>query len=123
MAEYAIINAPYPGVNTPYKRGVVLPVVLTSNGTTVSIVTAKSASGFTVTTGANGIITGTAPKGARGVLWTQGKTATAASVQVTDVTTYDPAAGTFALQHHNDGAETILANGDEIWLFFMIEGG
>jgi hypothetical protein len=123
MAEYALSNAPYPGVNTPYMRGTLLPVVLTSNGSALAIDTAKSSSGFTVTTGANGAFSGTMPTGTRATAWSQGKTATAASVQVTDFVTLDPVAGTFSCQHHNDGAETILASGDEIWLFFMIEGG
>jgi hypothetical protein len=123
MAAYALESAPYPGVNTPYKKGVLLPVVLTSDGSALAIATARSSAGFTITTGANGAFSGTMPKGARATAWSQGKSATAASVQVTDFVTLDPVAGTFSCQHHNDGAETILASGDEIWLFFFVEGG
>lgn len=123
MAEYALSHAPYPGVNTAYRRGTVLPVVIESNGSVLSIDADRSASGFTVTTGSNGAFSGTMPTGSRAVAWSQGLAATATSVQVTDFVALDPIAGTFSCQHHNDGAETILASGDEIWLFFMIEGG
>ncbi len=123
MAEYALTSAPYQGLNSNYKRATLLPLVLTSNGSALAIDTARSASGFTVTTGANGAFSGTLPKGDRAVAWSQGRSATATSVQVTDFVTLDADAGTFSCQHHNDGAETILASGDEIWLFFFVEGG
>ncbi len=123
MAEHALTSAPYPGLNSPYKRATLLPLVLTSNGSALAINTAKSAPGFTVTTGANGAFTGTMPKGARAQAWASGLFATASNVGVTKFSALDATAGTFACQHHNDGAETILASGDEIWLFFCVEGG
>ncbi len=122
MAEYALSNAPYPGVNTPYQRGTLLPVVLTSNATTVSIDTARSASGFTITTGANGALTGTAPVGTRGVIMTQGFGVTADTIVLT-VTSYDPVTGAFALQTHIDNVQAILPATAQAWLLFMIEGG
>ena len=70
MAEYALANAPYPGVNTPYKRGVLLPVVLSFADGVPSVVAARSAPGFTIA-GDTGVYTGTAPKAARGGFWGQ----------------------------------------------------
>lgn len=121
--NFALGSAPYNQSNSAYKRETRLVVVLTSNGTTVSIATARSAPGFTVTTGANGAITGTMPKSARGVVFSQRVTAVAATEGVVDVSAFSPTAGTFALQNHNAAAETILASGDEIFLYFILEGG
>lgn len=120
---FALDSAPYQGANTAYKRGCLLQVVLTSNGSALAINAARSAPGFTVTTGANGAFTGTLPKCARAVAWASGLFATASNVGVTNFSALSPTAGTFACQHHNDGAETILASGDEIWLTFFLEGG
>lgn len=121
MAEYALSNAPYPGVNTPYKRGTLLPVVLSFASGVPSIVEARSASGFTIA-GDTGVYTGTAPTGERGVFWIQMLTATADAIAT--VTSYDPVTGVFAFKvSGDDGAALDVATGDEAWLFFMIEGG
>lgn len=123
MAQvYALQSASYNQSNSAYKRECRLVVVLTNVAGVITISTARSAAGFTVTTGANGIITGTMPKAARGILLTQGLSATASNVLVASVTTFNPTAGTFSLQNHNDGAETILAVGDELFLYFILEG-
>lgn len=120
---FALESGPYSQSNSTYKREVRLPVVLVSNGTAVSIDTARSAPGFTVTTGAAGAITGTMPKAARGVVFAQRRTAVAATEGLVDVSSFNPTAGTFALQNHNAAAETILPSGDEIYLYFILEGG
>lgn len=123
LGTFALASAPYHTLNTAYKRACLLQLVITSTGAALAVDTAKSAPGFTVTTGANGAFTGTMPRGARAVAWASGKFATASNVGVTNFSALDANAGTFACQHHNDGAETILASGDEIWLTFLIEGG
>jgi|SRR6185436_11288839 len=123
MAEYAITNAPYPGVNTPYKRGVLLPVVLSIASGAPSIVTARSASGFTISDGATGAYTGTAPKGARGVAWAQCMVPSGADSNMVTFTAYSPTAGTFTLQNHVNAAPADAPDGSEIWLFFLIEAG
>lgn len=121
MAEYALTNSPYPGVNTPYKRGCLLPVVLSFASGVPTIVTARSASGFTIA-GDTGVYTGTAPKAARGVFWGQCLMATPDDATVC-VDTYDPAAGTFSFEVHNAAGAVDVATGDEVWLFFFLEGG
>jgi hypothetical protein len=123
LGNFALASASYHGVNNAYRKACLLQVVLTSDGTTVSVNTARSAPGFTITTGANGALTGTCPKASRGVAWSQGLSATASDVLVANFSALSPTAGTFALQVHNDGSETILASGDELWLFFWLEGG
>lgn len=123
MAEYAIVNAPYPGVNTPYKRGVLLPVVVSVASGAPSIVAARSASGFTIADGASGAYTGTAPKAERGVFWIQPKRAVDADSCSVDVVSYSPTTGAFTLQVYVNDAPADLDDGDELWLFFMLEGG
>lgn len=123
MAEYATASAAYPVGNSSWKRLALLPLVLTSNGTTVSIDATRSAPGFTITTGSNGALTGTAPKAARGLILTQGFDATVANELLCTVVAYSPTAGTFTLQTHNAGAESILGSGDELWLLFSVEAG
>lgn len=121
MAEYALSNAPYPGLNTPYRRGVLLPVVLTFASGVPSIDADRSASGFTIA-GDTGAYTGTAPTGARGVFWIQPLTASADAIPT--VTSYNPVTGAFAFKVAGDDGNALdVATGDEIWLFFMIEGG
>lgn len=121
MAEYALANAPYPGVNTPYKRGVLLPVVLSFADGVPSVVAARSAPGFTIA-GDAGVYTGTAPKAARGVFWGQCLMATPDDATVC-VKSYSPTAGTFEFDVHNAAGAVDVATGDEVWLFFMVEGG
>lgn len=123
MAQYVLENAPYPGVNTPYKRGALLPVVVAVASGAPSIVTARSASGFTIADGATGAYTGTAPKAARGVFWVQPKRAVDADSCSVDVVSYSPTTGAFTLQVYVNDAPADLDDGDELWLFFMLEGG
>lgn len=125
MAD-ALSLAPYQGVNTPFKRCVILPVVATagSGNGTLTIDTARSAPGFTVS-GTAGAYTGTMPKTPRGVAWGQCFQATADGA-IINFTAFSSTAGTFSFEtHHGDttsGGEA-LANGDQVWLFFMLEGG
>jgi hypothetical protein len=121
MAEYALPNAPYPGVNTPYQRGTLLPVVLSFASGVPSIVEARSASGFTIA-GDTGVYTGTAPTGTRGVFWGQCLMATPDDATVC-VKSYNPVTGAFAFDVHNAAGAIDVATGDEVWLFFMVEGG
>jgi hypothetical protein len=121
MAEYALANAPYPGINTPYKRGVFLPVVLSFADGVPTVVSARSAPGFTIA-GDSGVYTGTAPKAARGIFHGQCLMATPDDATVC-VKSYSPTAGTFAFDVHNSAGAVDVATGDEVWLFFMVEGG
>lgn len=123
MAEYALSNAPYPGVNTPYQRGTILPVVVAFAAGVPSIVVARSSSGFTIADGANGAYTGVAPSGSRGVAWVQTLRAVDADSASVDFVAYDPVTGAFTLQVYVNDAPADLDNADELWLFFMIEGG
>lgn len=123
MSEYALSNAPYPGVNTPYKRGALLPVVVAIASGAPSIVTERSASGFTIADGATGAYTGTAPKAARGVFWCQVMVPASADSDMVTVTSYSPTTGAFTLQAHRNAAPADLPDGSEIWLFFLLEGG
>ena len=123
MAEYALANAPYQGVNTAYKRGVLLQVVLSIASGAPSIVEARSASGFTIADGATGAYTGTAPTAERGVMFTQCFVPSSADSNVVTVTAYDPVTGAFTLQNHVNAAPADAPDGSEIWLFFLLEGG
>ncbi len=123
MAEYALTNAPYPGVNTAYKRGVALQVVVAFAAGAPSIVTARSAPGFTIADGATGAYTGTAPKASRGVFFTQCFVPSGSDSNVVTVTAYSPTAGTFTLQSHANAAPADIPDGSELWLFFFLEGG
>lgn len=121
MAEYALANAPYPGVNTPYKRGVLLPVVLSFVDGVPSVVAARSAPGFTIA-GDTGVYTGTLPKAARGILQIQMLTATVGAFAT--VTTINPVAGTFSFKTWTATAAALdVATGDEVHLLFLLEGG
>jgi hypothetical protein len=123
VAEYALSNAPYPGVNTPYQRGVLLPVVVSFAAGAPAIVEARSSSGFTIADGASGAYTGTAPIGTRGIAWTQLLRAVDADSARVDFVSYDPVTGAFTLQAYVNDAPADIDDADELWLFFMIEGG
>ncbi len=126
MAEYALTSAPYQGLNSNYKRASLLPVVATagSGDGTLTIDTTNSAPGFTIT-GTAGDYAGTLPKGARAVAWGQAVQATPDGA-IVNFQTLSATAGTFTFEtHHGDattGAEA-LADGDQVWLFFFVEGG
>jgi hypothetical protein len=121
VAEYALANAPYPGTNTPYKRGVLLPLVLSFADGVPTVVSARSGAGFTIA-GDTGVYTGTAPKAARGVIQIQLLTATAAGFAT--VTAYSPTDGTFSFKTFlHDGTALDVATGDEVFLLFFVEGG
>lgn len=123
MAEYALTNAPYPGVNSNYKHACLLPVVVAVAAGAPSIVTARSASGFTVADGASGAYTGTAPKAERGLFWIQPVRAVDVDSCSVDVVSYTPSTGAFTLQVYVNDAPADLDDGDELWLFFCLEGG
>jgi hypothetical protein len=121
MAEYALTNASYPGVNTAYKRGTLLQAVLSFASGVPTVVSARSAPGFTIA-GDTGVYTGTLPKAARGVLMVQLLTATAGAFAT--VTTLDPAAGTFSFKTFTDTTTAYdVATGDEVFLLYFAEGG
>jgi hypothetical protein len=120
-ARYALDCAPYKGVNSAYKRPAVLQVVLTFVNGVPTIDTARSATGFTIA-GDTGVYTGTAPCGDRGVFWGQCLAATPDDHSVC-VKSYVPRTGAFAFDVHNAAAAVDVATGNEVWLFFMIEGG
>ncbi len=123
MAEYALSNAPYPGVNTPYQRGVLTFAVLSIAAGAPSIVEARSGSGWTIADGATGAYTGTVPVGTRGLMWAQCLVPSGADSNVVTITAYDPVAGTFTLQNHVNAAPADAPDGSEIWLFALVEGG
>lgn len=118
---FALDSAPYQGVNTAYKRGCLLQVVLTFVDGVPTVNTARSAPGFTIA-GDSGVYTGTAPKAARGVFWGQALMATPDDASVC-VKSYVPTTGVFAFDVHNAAGAIDVATGDEIWLFFLLEGG
>jgi len=120
---FALDSAPYQGANGAYKRACLLPVVVAVAAGAPSIVTARSAAGFTIADGANGAYTGTAPKAARGVFWIQPKRAVDADSCSVDVVAYTPTTGAFTLQTYVNDAPADLDDGDELWLFFLLEGG
>lgn len=119
--NFALANAPYGNVNTAYKRATLLPVVLTFVDGVPTVSEARSASGFTIA-GDTGVYTGTAPAGERGVFWGQCLMSTPDDATVC-VDAYDPATGVFSFEVHNAAGAVDVATGDEVWLFFMIEGG
>jgi len=123
LGNFALASAPYHPFNGAYKRPCLLQVVLTIASGAPSIDTARSAPGFTIADGATGAYTGTAPKGARGVFWTQCFVPSGADSNMVTVTAYSPTAGTFTLQNHVNAAPADAPDGSEIWLFFLIEGG
>jgi hypothetical protein len=123
MAEYALSHAPYPGVNTPYKRGVLTFAVISFAAGAPSIVEARSGSGWTIADGATGAYTGTAPVGERGVMWTQVQRGATNNDATVDVVSYVPSTGAFTLQYHVNGASADAADGSELWLFALVEGG
>lgn len=120
---FALDSGHYNQSNSAYKRETRLVVVLTSDGTTVSVDADRSASGFTITTGADGVLTGTMPKSSRGILLIQSYHASApggAGVFSMDVTEFSPTAGTFGLVNN---AQSTLPTGTELYLYFILEGG
>lgn len=120
---FALDSAPYPGANGAYKRACLLPVVVTLNFGVPSIVNARSAAGFTIADGASGAYTGTAPKASRGVFWIQPKRTVDVDSCSVDVVSYVPTTGAFTLQVYVNDAPADLDDGDELWLFFLLEGG
>ncbi len=122
LGTFALASANYNVQHAAYKRLCMLQLVLTSDGSTVSVNVARSAPGFTITTGAAGALTGTAPKGARGVIMLQGLGAVADTL-VGTVIAYSPTAGTFTLQTHVDNVQAVLPSDSELWALFLIEGG
>jgi hypothetical protein len=118
---FALDSAPYHPVNTAYKRTCLLQVVLTFVDGVPSVNAARSAPGFTIA-GDTGVYTGTAPKASRGVFWGQCLMATPDDASVC-VKSYVPTTGAFAFDVHNAAGAVDVATGDEVWLFFCLEGG
>jgi hypothetical protein len=121
--NFALASATYPNVNSAYKRGAFLQVVVAFAAGAPSIVEARSAPGFTIADGATGAYTGTAPTAERGVLLTQVMVPSAADSNVVTVTSYDPVTGVFALQSHANAAPADIPDNAELWLLFLLEGG
>lgn len=117
----ALSVAPYNSLNTSFRRATILPVVLTFASGVPTIDTTRSANGFTIA-GDTGVYTGTCPVGQRGVFWGQCLMATPDDASVC-VKSFAPQSGTFAFDVHNAAGAVDVATGDEVWLFFMIEGG
>lgn len=118
---YALDRAPYGQSNSAYKREARLVVCVTFVAGVPTINTARSASGFTFT-GDTGVYTGTMPKSARGIVLTQMLTATVGAFAT--VTTFNPTAGTFSIGTWTaTNAALDVATGDELLLYFILEGG
>ncbi len=118
---YALQQASYNQSNSAYKRECRLVVVVSFVDGVPSIVAAKSAPGFTIT-GDTGVYTGTMPRAARGIILTQLLTATAGGFAT--VTTVVPASGTFSIKTFSATATPLdVATGDELHLYFILEGG
>ncbi len=118
---YALQSGTYNNVNSAYKRGAVLQVVLTFVDGVPSVNAARSAPGFTIA-GDTGVYTGVAPAAARGVFWGQCLMATPDDATVC-VKSYVPSTGVFAFDVHNAAGAVDVATGDEVWLLFLLEGG
>lgn len=121
--SFALDSAPYHTMNSAYKRPCLLQVVVSFAAGAPSIVTARSAPGFTISDGASGAYTGTAPKASRGVFWMQPLRAVDADSCSVDVVSYVPTTGAFTLQTYVNDAPADLDDGDELWMFFLLEGG
>lgn len=118
---FALDSAHYNQSNSAYKREARLVVVLTFASGVPTIDTARSASGFTIA-GDTGVYTGTMPKSSRGILLGQCQMATPDDATVC-VKSFDPSAGTFAFDVHNSAGAVDVATGDEVYLYFILEGG
>lgn len=119
--NFALGSATYPNVNSAYKRGAFLQVVLTFTLGVPTIDEARSAPGFTIA-GDTGVYTGTMPTAERGVLLIQPVTATVGAFAT--VTTLVPASGTFSFKTWTATAAALdVATGDEVHLLFLLEGG
>lgn len=87
------------------------------------MVAARSAPGITIADGASGAYTGTFPKCGKAVAWIQELRAVHADSASCDFVALSPTAGTFTLQNYINDAPADVADGDELWLFFLCEGG
>jgi hypothetical protein len=118
---FALESAPYNQSNSTYKREVRLVVCLSFASGVPSIVTARSAPGFTIA-GDTGVYTGTMPKASRGICQIQMLTATAGAFAT--MTTIVPTSGTFSFKTFTATATPLdVATGDEVHLYFILEGG
>lgn len=122
-SAFALGNAPYGETRSAYMRPCLLPVVVTVASGAPAIDTDRSASGFTISDGANGAYTGTAPLAPRGVFFIQPKRAVDADSCSVDVVSYTPSSGAFTLQVYVNDAPADLDDGDELWFLFCLEGG
>jgi len=121
LGNFALASASYHGTNNAYRRLCQLQVCLTFVNGVPTIDTARSAPGFTIA-GDTGVYTGTCPKASRGVFFIQMKTATAGAFAT--VTTLVPTSGTFSFKTFTDTSTALdVATGDEVWLWFCLEGG
>lgn len=121
LGNFALASAPYGETRTAFMRPCLLHVVLTFVDGVPTVNTARSAAGFTIA-GDTGVYTGTAPKGSKGVFWGQCLAATPDDFTVC-VKSYVPTTGAFAFDVHNAAGAVDVATGDEVWLFFLIQGG
>jgi hypothetical protein len=118
---FALDSGHYNQSNSAYKREVRLVVCLTFASGVPTIDADRSASGFTIA-GDTGVYTGTMPKAARGILLTQLKTASVGAFAT--VTTIVPTSGTFSFKTWTATAAALdVATGDEVFLYFILEGG
>lgn len=121
LGTFALASSNYNQQHAAYKRACFLQVCLTFVAGVPSVNVARSAPGFTIA-GDAGVYTGTAPKGARGVFFTQMVNATVGAFA--SVVSYVPTTGVFAFNTFTaTNAALDVATGDEVWLLFIIEGG
>lgn len=123
----ALTHSTYRSINTPYKQGCLVVLVLDIGASGAPTVNDSSSSGFAVTRGIAGTYTGTMAFGARGAVlgWNVVSNAAEAGLHV-KIRTFSATAGTFTFDTYDTDANDVaddLPSGSQVHISFLLEGG
>lgn len=122
-----LLSAPYGNAHTAYRRGCFAQVFVPQASAASSIDTARSASGFTLTSSVAGLYTFQVPTGTGRAHFIASVFSNQVTALVSDATvaSYVPSTGVLTVRTRasSTGATTIVADGDELQLLCMLEGG
>jgi hypothetical protein len=125
-----LLSAPYGNAHTAYRRGCFAQVFVThaNSGATVAIDTARSASGITLTSQAGGLYTFQVPTGTGRAIFIPTIASNTSGALATDgatVASYTASTGVLTVRSRaaSNGATAAVADGDELQLLCLFEGG
>jgi len=123
-----LLSAPYGNAHTAYRRGCFAQVFVTHASGVASIDTARSASGITLTSQSGGLYTFQVPTGTGRAIFIPTIASNTSGALATDgatVASYTASTGVLTVRSRaaSNGATAVVADGDELQLLCLFEGG